>query len=82
MCKHSVPDIKNIVSRLQIPEDERYILVMGGLSNSETHHSLGTTIVINNSRANSERLIAASAAIGRALAIAEEQNIETVFILE
>jgi len=77
-----MPEITNIRSLSEIPPEERYALVMSGLSTYDTIHTRGATFTVNDGLLNPRRSADMAQAMSKARQFAEDHKLLRVYVLE
>jgi hypothetical protein len=73
-------DIHYVSSNVDLPSDQKYVLVEYGNANKINRHPQGITVTIDRSMQPNLLEAHAETAIGEAQAMADQENIKTVFV--
>ena len=74
-------EIKEIHSLSEIPQGDRYVLVMSGMSTHDMPHQRGATFVVNDGPMNPKRAVDYAAALKKAREFAEGSGLSVVYRL-
>ena len=72
--------VRYVSSPAEIPAEEKYILVEYGKDNALQRHSRGLTVTVDESQEPNLREAHTVTAIGEAQAMADQEDITTVFV--